>query len=401
MSYLTVSTDPFHITQLISKHLCGTITKAEEEILNQWLEERVENRETFEEMKSEQQSQQDLDFFEQLDVDAAWEKVSTDTKAGDNAFTGQKVARYAIYAAAVALLVFVSWMGWSRFNTQINDPAIANVQRAGNDVMPGSQKAVLLLSDGSRVDLAKDSGSLKELDGTTIAQHDGEIVYLNKDENKANPATIYNTLVVPKAGMYNLTLSDGTKVWVNAMSQLKFPVQFGAKDRRVSLEGEAYFEVAHDPDKPFIVETNGTQVKVLGTHFNINSYKSVTATLVEGAVEVIHDRESVLLRPGQQAAVTSEIVVHEADIEKAIAWKNGEFYFKSDDIAEIMGQLSRWYDVAVKYDEDIPEGLSYYGNISRSAKLSEALAILSFITDATFKIDGREVTVQFVNKQNL
>src|SRR5690606_9921653 len=157
-----------------------------------------------------------------------------------------------------------------------------------------------------------------------IVGSEGALTYATSDNRDEH--LIYNTLVIPKAGTYQLTLSDGSKIWLNAMSELRFPVHFGDKERVVQLKGEAYFEIAHDASRPFKVEVDGTQVEVLGTHFNINSYTQVTATLLQGAISISNPSGAERLIPGQEARVGERITLHNANIEKTIAWKNGDFY---------------------------------------------------------------------------
>lgn len=389
-----MSTNPYHIAGLISKSLRGTATAQEEEALNRWIAESAENRAMFYALKSDTQSENDMTFFAKLDMERAWKRI---TRRPAKKIGIVAVCWYVGIAAAIILFtVFASpWLAETGVTTDPGSVATANV--TGNEIMPGGQRAVLVLSDGRTVDLTKSTNAVKEQDGTIITSAAGELTYTNEQLSgeRATDELLYNVLEVPKAGMYNLTLSDGTKVWVNAMSELRFPTRFGETDRKVFLNGEAYFEVTRDTRRPFKVEVNGTVVEVLGTHFNINSYKTVTTTVMEGAVNVIHADRSELLKPGQQARVAADILVETADIKKVMAWKNGDFYFKSDGIVDIMDQLARWYDLSVVYTGDVPYHKGYNGNISRDVNLSEVLDILGFATRATFKIEGRSVVVQF------
>jgi len=194
-------------------------------------------------------------------------------------------------------------------------------------------------------------------------------------------------------------LSDGTKVWVNAVSQLKFPVQFAGHERRIYLEGEAYFEVAKDAQRPFIVESNGSTIKVIGTHFNVNSYlRSVRTTLLEGKVEVAAGNEKMILFPGEYSASSEEGVKKgKADLKREMAWKNNEFYFKGDNIAQIAAELSRWYDLDVAFIGQISFDKGYSGSIERDVNLSQVLDMLSYVSHLDFDIDGKKLTI--INKQ--
>jgi ferric-dicitrate binding protein FerR (iron transport regulator) len=194
-----------------------------------------------------------------------------------------------------------------------------------------------------------------------------------------------------------VVLADGTKVWLNAASSLYYPTAFTGRERRVEFHGEAYFEVAKNAAQPFIVTTNKSEIKVLGTHFNINAYENeqaVKTTLLEGAVQVSTDTKTAVLKPGEQAIVSGKdpaIHVMQTDTDAAIAWKNGWFLFDKADIETIMKQLERWYDVEVMYAGEISKD-HYTGQVPRNAKLSEVLKMLE-LSQTHFKIDGKKITV--------
>lgn len=392
-----MTANPYHIAALISNYLRGTITAEEAQALECWIAATSENKAMFETLCGEAQSEADIAFFARLDVERAWRK--TRKPAAGNPVLPNWI-RYAGMVSAAAMFFVLVWVWWPRIADNAADAAvIRTAQVQGNDVMPGGQRAVLVLSDGRVVDLEAGTRSVKEQDGTMITSTGGELTYVGpqKHSENVNHKLLYNVLEVPKAGTYSLTLPDGTKVWVNAMSELKFPTRFGETERKVSLAGEAYFEVAHDAQRPFKVEVNGTVVEVLGTHFNINSYDATTTTVLEGSVKVVHNENTAVLERGHQARITDGIVVEPADLKKAVAWKNGDFYFQSDGIVDIMDQLARWYDLTVVYTGNVPYQKGYNGSIGRNAKLSEVLDILSFATRSTFKIEERKVTVIFDN----
>jgi len=272
------------------------------------------------------------------------------------------------------------------------------------DVAPGSNKAVLTLSDGKRISLTDAAvGQLAEQPGVVIGKAvGGEIVYtLNSlEEGTGREGVGYNTIATPKGGQYRVRLPDGTKVWLNAASSLKYPVSFSAqRERRVELSGEAYFEVSKvkqqtgGEPQPFIVETAMQSVKVLGTHFNINSYadegKTVTV-LAEGSVQVAAKEVShsagqhkfdrtVLLAPGQQAINDAkQLSVKPADIETALGWKEGYISFRNASLERILRQASRWYNINVSYSGKVPERY-FSGDIPRSSSLSVLLKTLKGI----------------------
>jgi len=385
-----------HIAPLISKYICGTLTVEEETDLQAWLSESEEHQKLFDYLReNDDRTLADLEFFRSLDVDASWKRFLKETNYVTPPSMVRRLIRYAV-AALIAISVGWIYLAYRDANNRAGTELVD--QRIG-DVLPGGSKATLILSDSRQVELTAGAVALNEQDGTTISTVAGALQYKQLRKGK-QAELIYNTLLVPKAGMYRLTLSDGTRVWVNALSELRFPVQFGRDKRKVSLSGEAYFEVSHDANRPFLVEVDGNVVEVLGTRFNISSYSDVKATLVEGSVKVVHGEEAAILKPGQEANIADAISVKKADIQKATAWKNGDFYFKSDPIHEIMGQLSRWYDLSVKYQGTVPKQLGYNGRIKRDVNLSEVLSMLSFATGAEFTIaDSREVTVNYSTNQ--
>jgi ferric-dicitrate binding protein FerR (iron transport regulator) len=208
----------------------------------------------------------------------------------------------------------------------------------------------------------------------------------------------YNTLSNPRGSkVISLTLSDGTRVWLNAGSSLRYPASFAssAVNREVKITGEAYFEVAHDASKPFIVSKNDVSVTVLGTHFNVNAYddeSDIKITLLEGSVRVNKGSNTGLLKPGQQAQVSSSVkVLNNTDVEQVMAWKNGKFSFNGSDIKTVMRELARWYDVNVEYKDEIKE--TFFVKLDRNTNMSNVFRILQTTGAVHFKIEGKKVTV--------
>jgi transmembrane sensor len=278
------------------------------------------------------------------------------------------------------------------------DRPLSKQDHLSADIPAGKNAATLILSNGEEVSLSKTpKGRFKdERKVSIIKTSDGQISYKVNGNDKGE--IYYNTLKTALGEQYQLILPDLTKVWLNAGSSLRFPTSFSnAVKREVILTGEAYFEVTKDKMRPFLVKTSDQQVEVLGTHFNINSYpeeRSTKTTLVEGAVRVsdASGNRTVTLRPNQQAVYTpSSIKVIPADIELAIAWKNGDFVFNGD-LETIMRQISRWYNVEIHYSGKIPEQ-EFFGSIPRSNNLKEVLKALQLTKRVHFKIEGRSVTV--------
>ena len=265
------------------------------------------------------------------------------------------------------------------------------------DISPGTKKAQLTLGDGKVISLdSARSMQLKEKDGTLIDKQSGTLVY---DDGAAdNGKILFNTLSTPRGGEYQLALPDGSKVWLNAASSLRFPTRFEGKQRTVFLNGEAYFEVVKNAKMPFqVMLDDGMRIEVLGTHFNIMSYgdeKEVRTTLAEGIVRVTKMKKSVLLSPSKQAVMLKadqSLVVSDANVDKALAWKDGMIEFDGDELPYIMRQLSRWYDVDVYFPGEVPKG-TYNGSIRRQAPLSKVLEILK-LAGVQFKLENKKLIV--------
>ena len=259
----------------------------------------------------------------------------------------------------------------------------------------------MTLADGSVVILDDVSnGHITQQGKVNIEKlKEGELQYRTSDETGV---LAYNAISTPRGGKFQITLSDGSRVWLNAASSLRFPVHFVGGERRVELKGEGYFEVAKDKSRPFIVDVAGKEeVEVLGTHFNINSYSdeaSVNTTLLEGSVsiKVNGSKEPKLLVPGQQFMLfnSGKSKIHEdANLEETIAWKEGKFHFgESMDLEQVMRQIGRWYDVDIEYEGEI-SGIHLGGTISRNVSASKVFEMLEMTGVAKFRIDGRKVTV--------
>jgi transmembrane sensor len=269
---------------------------------------------------------------------------------------------------------------------------------AEKPILPGGNKAVLTLSDGSTIALdSAVNGAIAQQGSTQIVKlKNGELAYKADDHH---PAIVqYNTISTPRGGWYRITLPDGTGVWLNAASSLKYPAAFTGSERQVTLTGEAYFEVADDAAQPFSVKANGITVHVLGTHFNINAYddeNAVKATLVTGRVKVTSGDHESILSPGQMAIVNSNqtsINTITTDTDEEIAWKNGLFQFNNTNIAAVMRQISRWYNVSISYEGTITDN-SFTGSISRDADITKVLKLLELTGGVHFKVTGQNITV--------
>ena len=271
------------------------------------------------------------------------------------------------------------------------------IKEMNHDVAPGGNRAVLTLANGSQIILdSAANGNLAQQGNTKIVKLDsGQLAYNSLNERSDD--VLYNTISTPRGGQYQIVLADGSKVWLNAASSLKFPTAFTGKERKVELTGEGYFEVAKNARMPFRVAVTGMTVEVLGTHFNINAYideSTIKTTLLEGSVKVAKSDRQLVIKPGQQAELTpnAEFIIHNSiDVDEVMAWKNGLFNFNKADIKEIMRQAARWYDVDVVYEGNI-SGEKYIGKVARNTNLSEMMKILE-LNGVKYRIDGRKITV--------
>jgi ferric-dicitrate binding protein FerR (iron transport regulator) len=307
--------------------------------------------------------------------------------------------RYVLAAAACAVILVV---GYFMSNPTPGPAPVARIDTLIRDVLPGGNRAVLTLANGQKVLLdEKKNGQLARQGSSSVVKiSNGLLAYdvrKGRQASKEVKAVTYNTLATPKGGQYQIVLPDGTKVWLNAASSLRYPTAFLGKERCVDVTGEAFFEVASQPDQPFTVRVGSSEVKVLGTQFNINAYGDrgrMSATLVSGRLCVTSGGHRQLLDPGEAAKVNSEgslILAEHADIEEATAWKKGLFYFHNADLKTIMRQLSRWYDVEVVY-YGADTGRRFNGQIYRSLTLSEVLQVLH-LGNIRFKIEGKTLNV--------
>jgi len=305
-------------------------------------------------------------------------------------------------AASLIILITISLYFFMN-KTPVQKVAIKIAEPKVEVIAPGYDKAILTLSDGSKIILEDaENGILANQAGVSIQKtSDGKLLYsFSNSANTVAPESeenvLYNMIETPVGGKYQVNLPDGSKVWLNSSSSLRFSALFNGDTREVELSGEAYFDVSKNKNKPFKVITKDQIVEVLGTQFNINSYSDegpIKTTLIEGSVKIIYKDKVVLLSPGQQFQPKESMAkVVEADTEEVVAWKDGYFVFKNEDIRSIMRKLSRWYNVEVNYSGNIPE-VGFGGNISRSKDISEVLDVLQLTNAVHFKVEGRRITV--------
>lgn len=315
---------------------------------------------------------------------------------------GKPVIRlpYWLKVAAVVLVVLSTGILFYTRKSQpvLPDAALSRINTQA--IRPGGNNAYLTLSDGSLIPL--DAAGKKQLSGDQNIKagkaDSGLLIYAAASPGDTGPAPRYNTITTPAGGQYQVILSDGTKVWLNAVSSIRFPVAFNQQQRKVEITGEAYFEVAKNEKVPFLVSANGVEVNVLGTHFNVSAYAddpSIITTLLEGAVMLKKGAQSALLSPGQQGIATSHqsgFEVSRVNADKAIAWKNGLFIFHDENITEVMKKIARWYNVEVEYRGDVKHK-KLGGTISRYEDITEFLEVMKLTGGIDYKIEERKIII--------
>jgi hypothetical protein len=298
--------------------------------------------------------------------------------------------------AAAVLLVVVSGLVYfmsTRDRAGQSTPLIANLPQ--NDLPPGTPGAILVLDDGRHIRLdSLQDGTVSTIGDLTIIKKDGRIIYQGQ---AGSSAVVYNTMTTAMGNQYQLVLADGTRVWLNAGSSIRYPVSFTGKERVVDISGEVYFEVAENASMPFKAKVGGMEVAVLGTRFCVNAYndeEAIKTTLLEGSVRVLKGNNGVLLRPGQQAALQTndQFKLKEVAAEEAIAWKNGKFLFRQTDIRSVMKQIARWYNVAIVYEGKAPDK-TFSGDISNNVNLSVLLEVFKE-TGVKFTVQGNKIIVK-------
>ena len=327
-------------------------------------------------------------------------KINREIKKG-NSRAKTVIPLWLRYAAALLLIGGCYMCYYAHTHRALKSHILTHQQKPlKNDASPGGNKAVLTLANGSKINLSDVKNGVLASQGQTVLKKDkdGRIVYEAPGGKTVDSSAIFNTISIPRGGQYQVVLSDGSKVWLNSASSITFPATFSKAERKVTITGEVYFEVAKNKLKPFRVVAGEQVVEVLGTHFNVNAYADEDAlktTLVEGSVKITAGVQSVVLKPEQQASVAvgpaGGIKVTAVDTDNVLAWTTGNFQFEKAEIPLIMREASRWYDVDIKYEGEIPRR-RFTGSISRSVNLSELLKMLKY-TGINFKIAGKSIVV--------
>ncbi len=359
-------------------------TPEELSLFNEWKNSNSKNNEYFELFC--QKIEAERSHLTNEDIEKSWKQVYFSIAVKKRFYTIFK------YAAAIVLPLMIG-LG-VLYLTDNSDTEIAQ----NEEILPGVKKATLFLSDGSALTLEdNESNIVLEEDGILVGKDSSNVLtYANAQTNKV----IHNTIKVPTGGEYNLVLSDGTEVWLNADSELKYPVSFWGNNREIHLKGEGFFKVAHDSAKPFIVHSKNSSVKVYGTEFNFMSYredKLEQITLVEGSVGINIDGQQTMLEPGQQAEIqlaSSSLSVKEVDTELYTSWTGGELVFEYMPLNELAKKLSRWYEVDFFFANQTVTQKQFTGVISKDLDFEFFMSLIEKTTNVKITIDNRTVLVQ-------
>ncbi|RAJ81825.1 FecR protein [Chitinophaga dinghuensis] len=391
-----------HIAGLFFRRLQGVLTIAEAQELEQWLANQPEeSRIAYATMTDWPSIEQSLQSLYHTDEAAAlqdvWGRIHAHAPAKISSAI-YDIRRYWMAAAAAAVLLIGTGTWWLHHQKKAVAPMAARYE---SETQPGSNKAILQLEDGSIIELdSAGKGTLAQQQAAVVMKGSNGIVSYHPVASNTTTEAVFNKITTPKGGQFQVILPDGTQVWLNAASSLRYPTAFSGNNRTVELSGEAYFDVAPSARQPFHVKVIGSRamdIEVLGTEFNINAYEdepSNTTTLVNGKVRVADDAHQTLLHPGQQALLyenSSPITVQPADLNGVTAWKDGLFSLQDADIHDIMRQISRWYDVDIIYEGHIQQ--KFVGRIPRNMKLSDVLKVLESTGWVHFTVSGRTVKV--------
>ncbi|AWO01099.1 iron dicitrate transport regulator FecR [Chitinophaga alhagiae] len=367
------------LNELADKWMKGTITPSEKELLDKWY---------------------DLDTEEPVTWaagDASEEQLAARLLSNIN--TQKKPSyfskRWQIPAAAVLLIL----LGVGTYLYVLRSDPREQVAVAGKEIRPGKDQAILTLGNGEKIILADAAnGEVANRSGVKITKTtNGQLVYDATGSTNESLPLEYNSIEAPAGGQWQVRLPDGSVIFLNASSSITYPTRFVGNERKIQMTGEAYFEIAHNKEMPFRVESRGQTVEVLGTHFNVMAYadeRIVQTTLLEGSVRIVTALGSKMLEPGEQAQLSGNKlkVSSDVDLEGVVAWKNGYFKF-NEGLESIMAKIARWYDVDVEYRDKPAIGLTFSGKISRSRDISGILKMLEYTGDVHFKLEGRKVIV--------
>lgn len=384
------------IIGLIDSYYQNTISDEGIRQLENWLAEKETNADEFANYLALLKESGAISSLAYLKTEEAWTRIISASSEKAKPTKTRRLHLWLPYAAAVVVMCVIGYLMVYQVENDYNFDDNYNFAEISTI---GSKKAVLILNNGNAMHLDGNIDSLiAEVDGTLIKNDASNSLTYNKS-NSQQSKLIYNQINIPRGGEYSLILADGTKVWLNSESTLKYPVQFVGKIRKVKLTGEGYFEVANNKAKPFVIESHGTEVKVLGTKFNVSAYNDdgdITTTLVEGSVQLSSLGNSELLEPGYQAVVkrgSNQFQVLKVNTDLYTSWISGVFQFKDQSLEEICHQLSRWYNVEFFFTENKYRNLRFAGAAKKDRSLDFTLKMIEKMADVKFAIKDNKIIV--------
>ncbi|MFU1856559.1 FecR family protein [Sphingobacterium sp. NGMCC 1.201703] len=378
---------------LLAKCIQGISSEEEIVRLKKYMDENPQASEILVNLRETNRLDQDLEELGKIDLEQRW--ANFEERGQTKAASRRTVSTLIIWLSTSAAILIAAVSLFLNRQIESNTSIIPDHQFGyKNDVTPGHAGAILTLADGRVVELGSTGQQGELIDTNLIHISKGSVEFRNETNTNEYRA---NRIQTPKGGTFQTILADGTKIWLNANSEIEFPSQFSPNERRIKLlSGEAFFEVAKNKQKPFIVETQGYAVHVTGTAFNINNYEAniVKTLLTEGKVDVIGKKTRASLFPGQAVVNKGEFLQTEtADINEALSWRDGYFYFDGKTLQEILGDVSRWYDVSLDYQISLDQ-TTYMGGAKRSNTLGTICKMLTDMSQYKFEINGKKLIVK-------
>ncbi len=390
----------YKIAQLIALEISGEISEEDLHFLENWKAQSPENEMLYTAIKEGSRLKRRNQFVNTLNTKENWKGVQT------KIHFKRKQFRLKAWSFRVAVVLILGLLLGSLYQQSNNKPILEESRQLSQlqnqvQIQPGSAKAVLHLHNGKTIDLEDEDEkphSIVEKDGTLINYQKGQLSYATAKDSE--PQVLYNRIKVPRGGKYQLTLSDGTLVWLNSDSEIKYPVQFRENERKVQVAGEVYFDVAHNKKKPFVVDVKELEIEVLGTEFNVEAYRensSVVTTLVKGSVRLRKDKQSLVMKANQQAEIAKNknvFTVKNVEARKVALWKDGVFYFREASLETIMKKLERWYNVKVLFHNQSDKTQRFSLEIEKSENIEKILHVLTKTKKVNFDIHANVITVK-------
>ncbi len=384
------------ISELLAKKMSGEVSNDEEQQIQDWLKQSENNQLLYDSIINATGISERNKIIEELDTQKAWTGYKKRIVSAKKRRISYNILKYA--AAILLPIIAATTFFIVRNASEVVEQQVAHEKI---EIEPGSRNAILVLNNGQNINLGGQKVlELKEQDGTEIVKDYENLNYKKGQKTSLPSKIIKNTIIVPHGGEYNLTLSDGTKIYINSMSKLEFPVQFLGNTRDVELQGEACFFVEKDPKHPFIVNVNGMKVEVLGTTFNVNAYNDnnqIVTTLVEGKVKVNFaekNKESIVLAPSEQATYDTQnkqVDVRKVDVNCYVQWINGLYTFRNVTLDEIMKTLSRWYDFNVVFESPELKEITFEGGLNKYEEIEPILDIIKETNKVNITVKGKDI----------